>query len=40
MNAAGLPWSQDREGSWIAVALCGALIVFSYAMLRRLKILS
>jgi len=39
MNVAGLPWSQDKEGFWIVVALCGALIVFSYAVLRRLKIL-
>ena len=39
MNVAGLPWSQDRHGFWIVVALCGALIVFSYVVLRRLKIL-
>lgn len=39
MNVAGLPWAQDKEGFWIVVACCGLLIVFSYAVLRRLRIL-
>jgi len=39
MNVPGLPWAQDKEGFWIVVAFCGLLIVFSYAILRRFRIL-
>jgi len=38
-NVAGLTWAQDKQGFWIVVAFCAALIVFSCAVLRRLKIL-
>ena len=39
MNVPGLPWSQDKDGFWIVVAFCALLIVFSYAILRRFRIL-
>ncbi len=39
MNVPGLPWATDRQGFRIVVAFCGLLIVFSYVILRRFKIL-
>jgi zinc transporter len=40
MNVGGIPWATQKEGFWIVIAFCAALIVFSYVVLRRLKILS
>lgn len=39
MNVGGIPWASDSRGFWIVVALCGGLIVFSYAALRRFRVL-
>jgi zinc transporter len=39
MNVGGIPWAAEKEGFWIVIAFCAGLIVFSYAVLRRLKIL-
>jgi zinc transporter len=39
MNVGGIPWATEKEGFWIVIAFCAGLIVFSYAMLRRFRIL-
>lgn len=40
MNVGGIPWANDGRGFWIVGACIVVVIVFSYAVLRRLRILS
>ena len=39
MNVGGIPWATEKEGFWIVIAFCAALIIFSYTALRRFRIL-
>jgi zinc transporter len=39
MNVDGLPWAHDAEGFAVVVLFCAVLVGFSYALLRRFRIL-
>ena len=39
MNVGGIPWADQPEGFWFVLAFIGVVIVFSYTVLRRLRIL-
>ena len=38
MNVGGIPWATEKEGFWIVAACIVAAIMFSYVVLKRLKI--
>jgi zinc transporter len=39
MNLPGIPWARDAQGFAVAIGLCAVVVVISYAVLRRFKIL-
>ncbi len=39
INVGGMPWAQNPQGFWIVMGVCVMMVVISYAVLRKFRIL-